>query len=258
VKRIRATAQDRNEGENAPAAAGTLLLILESLPPWERFPDDVSQWTPSQFRERCTPMPGHIRVESEYAGGWFEHECPAQDLEYLVAEWERVTGRKRSPGQIRIAEQNGRRVIEDVQRVEPFIERNRCDERRELVQGVIESISLLLPDACGAVLAAGGRPEPLRELERDGELHSDTLAAALVELRRLRLTPERDELGVTLQQLAEETGVCYATLQSRRQRGGMKPGPIGKDSNRRNLFKRTDWAPIVNEIRENRGGTPGA
>lgn len=139
-------------------AARDLLRVLESLQPWERFPEDLADWTPGQRSERGAPMPGNYLIE--WDGGFIE----GHDREHLVAEWESRTGQKRGRGQ-------------------PVVRRSPVDLRREWVLALHTGLEVFLGPAIAAVLAAGGSAEPLRELERDPLLHVDTVAAAVAELR---------------------------------------------------------------------------
>lgn len=138
-------------------AAADLLAILKDLPPWERFPEDWSTWTASQAHQRARPAPGFVVVA--------DREAHASDLTRVLKEWETSTGRKVVPGR------------------EPRVHRSPIDERRQLVQGLRTGFDVFVPQAITAVLAAGGNAAPLRELERDEELHADTVAAAVRELR---------------------------------------------------------------------------
>lgn len=183
--------EDRGEGAGGtrkPAtseqeAARLLLAVLESVTPWERYPADVAQWTASQRRERMAPMPGYVMVTGRRRdGSRFRHELPEGDLEQHLEEL--------------------RSKCDE----EPQVRRNAIDARRggvrmtyacadngalsvvERGNGVREhhrAIGHYVALAADAVLRAGGRPEALRELERDDQLHTDTVQAAIAELRRV-------------------------------------------------------------------------
>jgi hypothetical protein len=144
-------------------AVAQLMRVLASIPPWERFPSDLTKWTTTQIAARAKPMQGNLLI-ADRANGSFEIEKPARHRERMVAEWEQRTGRKPT-------------------RDLPRIRRSPIDERRDLVAAMRTGFEVFLPPAIVAVLAAGGRAEPLRELERDDELHADTVSAAVTELR---------------------------------------------------------------------------
>lgn len=146
-------------------AVADLLDVLLSVPPWERFPADPDEWTSSQIRERGRPRQGHVMVAGVTKDGEaFEVELrdDRRQNDRLVRVWEQRTGRRRTA-----------KV--------PKILRSAIDERRQLHAG----FDVFVPQAIKAVVAAGGNAAPLRELERDEELHADTVAAAVAELRRM-------------------------------------------------------------------------
>ncbi|HZN37550.1 MAG TPA: hypothetical protein VFD82_02035 [Planctomycetota bacterium] len=178
-------------------AVADLLCMLESLAPWERYPDDENQWTGSQISARAAPWPGYIRTTGRDQHERVDAEDPGDDdrtddsarspfryrlrhpaevaRERLTAEWERRTGRKRA-----------RREVHGVTvQSEPVIRRSPIDERLELVWGLRTGFRVFVPQAIAAVFAVGGNAAPLRELERDPELCSDTVTKAVLELQRV-------------------------------------------------------------------------
>ena len=62
---------------------------------------------------------------------------------------------------------------------------------------------------------------------------------------------------VTIQDIADETGIPYSTLSSRRLRlpADQRPKPVGKDTKRRDLYRRDDWDKIIEQVR---GSSPDA
>lgn len=152
------------EMQPTPTKAATILLqALEALEPWERYPENLAEWTPSQIRARGAPMPGYVLVTGRDANGSvFEHEAPVRHGERLMVEWRRRAGHANQGVVLR---------------------RSAIDERLERVRDL--NLEILLPQAIRAVIEAGGRPEPLHELERDPELCIDTVGTAVVELRKV-------------------------------------------------------------------------
>ncbi|MCA8948428.1 MAG: hypothetical protein KDE27_02940 [Planctomycetes bacterium] len=65
-------------------------------------------------------------------------------------------------------------------------------------------------------------------------------------------SPEAANDLVSIQGLADETGIPYSTLASRRLRKARtdQPKPIAKNEERRDLYRRADWEPLIAAIRQ--------
>ena len=176
-------------------AVADLFEILNGIPTWERFPDDPGDWAPSQVRERGRPMPGYVLVTGVDERG---ERCRVElgDDSPVVRVWVRLEAARRSRwhrDQTRAIEREWESTVSEWEglsgrrfpRTAPKFRRSPIEGRRQMVRGLRTGLDLFVPQAIVAVVAAGGNAAPLRQLERDEELCADTVAAAMVELRRL-------------------------------------------------------------------------
>jgi hypothetical protein len=60
---------------------------------------------------------------------------------------------------------------------------------------------------------------------------------------------------VAIQQIANETGIPYSTLTSRRLRlaEGERPAPVATDDKQRDLYRRGDWDKIIDAVKKSVG-----